>query len=125
VIQSLSWAALLLASLILVGPRAAHSLEADDIPAAVENAKTAADHEALAAYFDGEAKAARASAERHRRMADLYGKHPKPSGTKGVRASLSKTMPPHCDKLAASYETAAAEYEAMAAAHREMASEVQ
>ena len=95
-----------------------------DLPNAIENAKTAADHEALAAYFDGEAKAARATAERHRRMAALYGKHPMPSGAKGTRASLGRTMPPHCDKLVASYEAAAAEYEAMAAAHREMASEV-
>jgi hypothetical protein len=111
-------------SLVLVGPRAAQSLEAEDVPNAIENAKTAADHEALAAYFEGEAKAARARAERHRRMAALYGKYPKASGTKGTRVSLSKSMPPHCDKLVASYEATAADYEAMAAVHREEASAV-
>jgi hypothetical protein len=123
VIRSLS-CVLFVVSLVLVGPRAAQSLEAEDVPSAIENAKTAADHEALAAYFEGEAKAARTRAERHRRMAALYGKYPKPSGTKATRASLSKTMPPHCDELVASYEAAAADYEAMAAAHREEAAAV-
>jgi hypothetical protein len=116
-------AALLAASLCILVPQAAPALDADDLPSAIENAKTAADHEALAAYFEGEAKASRSRAERHRRMSALYGKYPKPSGTKGTRASLSKAMPPHCDKLVASEEAAAGEYDAMAAAHREMAAE--
>lgn len=116
---------LLVLSLPLVGPSVAHSLEEADLPQAVETARTPADHAALAAYFGAEAKAARARAERHRRMADLYARYPQPSGTEGTRASLSKTMPPHCNKLVASYEAAAAEYEAMAAAHRAIAGSVE
>jgi hypothetical protein len=112
-------------SLALVGARASHALDADDLPNAIENAKTAADHVALAEYFETEAKSARTRAERHRKMSALYGNYPKPSGTKGNRASLGKSMPPHCDKLVADYEAAAAEYEAMAAAHRTMASELE
>jgi hypothetical protein len=112
-------------SLALIGPSVAHSLEAADVPSAIENAKTAADHEALAAYFEGEAQAARATAERHRRMGSFYEKHPRPAGLKGNRTPLHQTMPPHCTRLVASYEASAEDYEAMAVAHREMAKAVE
>lgn len=102
-------------------PGAARALDADDLPNAIENAETAADHEALAAYYEGEAKTARAMAERHRSMGERYRNPPKPAGLKGVRM---RSMPQHCDRLAASYEAAAKEYEAMAAEHREAASEI-
>lgn len=114
---------LLVASLAIV-PTALLALDAADLPDAIENAKTASDHEAIAAYYDTEAKAARAEAERHRRMGAAYGKHPAAGGGKGIRSPLSKTMPPHCNELVTTYETAAKDYEAMAAAHREAASEV-
>lgn len=105
-------------------PGAARALDPADIPNAIENAETPADHEALATYFDGEAKAAREMAERHRRMGERYRNLRKPAGLKGVRAPLERTMPRHCEKLVASYEAAAKDYEAMAAAHREAASEI-
>lgn len=111
--------------LLLIGPSVANSLEEADLPDAIESAKTAADHEALAAYFEGEAKAARATAERHRRMGSSYEKHPRPAGLKGNRAPLHQAMPPHCKRLVTSYEAAAEDYEAMAAAHREMAQAVE
>jgi hypothetical protein len=111
----------LAASSILFAPRAVLALDAADLPSAIENAKTPADHEAIAAYYDGEAKAARAAAEQHRKMAAAYGKHPEPAGAKGVRSSIYKTMPRHCDQLVASYEAAAKDNDALAAAHREAA----
>jgi hypothetical protein len=113
--------ALLAGSLLVVGPKVVRALDAADLPDAIENAKTAADHEAIAAYYDDEAKAARAEAERHRRMGAFYEEHPRPAGSKGVRHPLHTTMPPHCTRLVASYEAAAEEYEAMAEAHREEA----
>jgi len=113
---------LLLAALAIAGPAAVWALEAADLPNAIENAKTAADHEAIAAYYDAEAKAARATAEEHRKMAATYRSFRAPAGAKGVRSTLHRTMPEHCDKVVASYEAAAAEFEGMAAAHREAAS---
>jgi hypothetical protein len=112
---------LLAASLVLVGPRAVLALDAADLPNAIENAKTPVDHEAIAAYYDAEAKAARTAAEQHRKMAAAYGKHPVPAGAKGTRSAIYKTMPKHCDQLVASYDAAAKEAEALAAAHREEA----
>ena len=115
---------LLAASSTLVAPKAAFGLDAPDLPAAIENAKTAADHEAIAAYYDAEAKAARAKAEKHRKMAAAYGKHPKPAGGKGSRSQVYRTIEPHCGKLVASYEAAAQEFAAMAASHREAAAAI-
>lgn len=111
--------------LAIVCPGAARALDPVDLPNAIENAETPADHEALAIYFEAEAKAARAMAERHRSMGARYKSLRKPAGLKGVRAQLERTMPRHCDRLVASYEAAATEYDAMAAAHREAASAIE
>lgn len=110
--------------LAIAGPGAAIALDPADLPNAIENAETPADHEALAAYFEGEAKEARAMAERHRKMAATYRSLRKPAGHKGVRARLERTMPKHCDELVARYEADAKDYEAMAAEHREAASAI-
>ena len=115
-----SWP-LLAASLTLFAPMAVLALDATDLPAAIENAKTAADHEAIAPYYDAEAKAARATAEEHGKMAAAYGKNPKPGGSKGVRPPVYRTIRPRCEELVASHEAAAHDFEAMAASHREAA----
>jgi len=47
-------------------------------------AKTSADHEKLAAHYEQEAKAARAKAEEHRKMADA-------TGRRGALSSRSST----------------------------------
>ena len=113
---------LVVISLILGVP--ARALDAADLPAAIENATTAADHEAIAAYYDAEAKAATATAERHRVMADAYKKTPKAPAGKGNRLAIYRTMPDHCGDLVKDYKAAAHEYEKMAAAHRKAASEI-
>jgi hypothetical protein len=115
---------LVVSSLTLGMPTAALALDAADLPSAIENAKTAADHEAIAAYYDAEAKAARATVERHRAMAAAYARPPKAPAGKGERSSLYRMMPRHCDDLIKDYEAAAHEYEAMAAAHRKAANEI-
>ena len=113
---------LVLGSLVLGAP--ARAVDAAGLPAAIENATTAADHEAIAAYYDSEAKAATAAAERHRVMADAYKKVSKGPAGKGNRIAVYRTMPSHCDDLIKDYKAAAHDFEKMAAAHRKAASEI-
>jgi hypothetical protein len=87
----------------------------ENLEALVENAKTAADHEAIAKIYDDEAVKARAKAEEHRKMGAQY-THFEAGGTKGQLAHFN--MPKHCANLVKSYEDAAKEAEEMAAAHR-------
>jgi hypothetical protein len=77
----------------------------------VKNAKTAADHEALAAMYDKEAADAKAHAAEHRQMAQTY----KSSRGKGTGASA---MPQHCANLTKHFDQEAAMYENMAATER-------
>jgi hypothetical protein len=102
----------------LGGLTSAHALDESDIQAAIENAKTPADHEAIAAYFDEQAKEARETATRHQKMGAVYKKSPPGPPKGGGGPALHKTMGDHCDSVAAKYEQAAKDYEAMAAAHR-------
>jgi hypothetical protein len=79
-------------------------------------AKTAADHEAIAAYYQAEAKEALAQAERHEKM-----------GRRGTRGAPGKqvfdAMKPHCERLVKSYQAAAESYEALAKLHEQQAKE--
>jgi hypothetical protein len=79
-----------------------------------ETAKTAADHEALAAYYREEAKEALAQVEFHQKMA-RSGSRPAP----GKQAFDS--MKPHCERLVRSYQDAAESYEALAKLHEQLA----
>ena len=109
-------------SLATVGPRSAHALDAADLPKAIESAKTAADHEAIATYFEEQAKEARATAKRHQEMGAIYKKESSPAPKSGGAAHLFHTqMGEHCDDLATKYEKVAKDYEAMAAEHRAQA----
>jgi hypothetical protein len=105
-------------TLSLVGSSPARALDSADLPKAIENAKTAADHEAIAAYFDERAKDARAAATRHREMGAVYKKRPPTSLKSGGGHAFHVQMGEHCDDLVKSYEQAAKDYEAMAASHR-------
>ncbi len=115
---------LFVASLVFVAPKAAIAIDATDLPSAIANAKTPADHEAIAAYYDAQAKAAREKVEQHRAMASAYKGHPAPAGSKTTHSGVFSTMPNHCDDLVKMYESSRKEYEAMAAAHRKAASEI-
>jgi hypothetical protein len=86
-----------------------------DLAALVENAKTAADHEAIAKLYDEEAAAARKKVAEHQKMGDSY-KHVPAFNPKTQLAHFD--MPKHCASLVKSYESAAKEAEEMAAAHR-------
>jgi len=87
----------------------------DDMPMMIEKAKTAADHERIAAMYDKQAAEAKKQAELHRKMEKSYSVGP--VAGKGTATPL----PQHCAALAKHYEAAAQEYAELAAAHREMA----
>ena len=101
-------------SLSTTGARAEHSMGMPDM---ISAAKTAADHDKLAAEYDQEAKAARAKAEEHKMMADAYRKAGGP-----LIAKLHFDQ--HCDALVKSYTAMAAEFEDLAKAEREAAKEM-
>ena len=85
-----------------------------DMEKKISSAKTAADHEAIAAEYESEAAAAKAKAAEHRKMAESY----KELGG----AAIGKLhLDEHCERLVKSYEKEAMEDEALAKAHREMA----
>jgi hypothetical protein len=87
-----------------------------DMEKMIGAAKTPADHEQLAAQYDQEAKAARAKADVHRKMAEAYRKE--------GGAIVSKLhFDQHCDALVRSYSSAAQSYEALAKGERQMAKE--
>jgi hypothetical protein len=74
----------------------------DDVNIAkkIAEAKTAADHEAISAHFDAEAKAAKAKAQYHTEMGSSY--------KKMDGALIEKQhMDRHCDAITASFEAIA------------------
>jgi hypothetical protein len=102
----------------LLTPWALAEMPGSDMAGMVGSAKTAPDHEALAAQYDKDAAEAKANAEMHRKMGAAYKGQPAVTGGKAVGASA---MPQHCDSLAKSFDEQAAMYEKMAATERELA----
>lgn len=109
-------ASVLLLGLVLAGcasgPNAAPSPE---LLQRIEAAHTRSDHEALVAYYDGEATAARARAVEHRKMAKSY------QGVMSSGKGGGSNMPAHCNSIVNLYESMAIEYDGLAADHRQMA----
>ena len=79
----------------------------------VAAAKTPADHEALAAYYEKEAQEAHQKHAEHLQLKAAYAKVPHLTSKTG--------LPSHCDSIAKNYDQTAKEYEALAKAHRQMA----
>src|SRR4029450_7788662 len=98
------------------GGTAAQPAKARD--AMITGAKTAADHEALAAQYDKDAADAKAKATEHLKMGAAYKGQPAVTGGKAQGVS---GMPQHCEKLANSYDDQAQMSTAMAAGERELA----
>jgi hypothetical protein len=88
---------------------------AESIDDQIATAKTAADHEAIAKWYDDQAKEAEQKAEEHRKMGEAYKKEPGPFGM--TKAHFHE----HCEALARNYTAQAKEDRALAAEHREMA----
>jgi hypothetical protein len=85
-------------------------------PAKIEAAKTASDHEAIAAAYDQEAARLESMAKEHEAMARSYG-----AAMAGTKAGNPASMAAHCSKLVNAYGAAAKENRDLAAAHRQMA----
>jgi hypothetical protein len=94
---------------------AADAITDDNVAERVASAQTAADHEALAAYFDSQAAAAAAKIKLHEKM--LTSANQKISG----KSAASWEM--HCKSMIRSYKEAQKEAEALAEAQRGMAKE--
>jgi hypothetical protein len=86
-----------------------------DVKKAVTGARTPADHEAIASYYDRESAIAQERAEEHRKWAQAY-------RTIAV-AGRQFYMEGHCQRLAQYYESVAADNATRAKAHRQMARE--
>lgn len=87
-----------------------HAMTGEEVSQLIGTAKTAADHELLATYFDREAADVRAKAELHRQFEARY---------KNVK--YLSTPEKHCARIAKDFEGVAANASALANEHREMA----
>lgn len=106
--------AFVVAALLATGCALAGKSKLQGIDDMIAGAKTAADHEAIAARYDDEVASARAKSEMHQRMAVSY-------RNIGGRGIAKAHMDEHCESLARIYEQAAKENVALAQGHREMA----
>jgi hypothetical protein len=92
----------------------AAAADCSGLEAKIAAAKTAADHEAIAACYDDMAKEAQAKSTEHKEMGAAYKKQ-------GGHAVAKLGMPHHCDYFTKTFAQEAKTYEEMAKAHREMA----
>lgn len=90
------------------------AMAADDMAGKVAAAKSATDHQALAAEYDAHAKEATAEAERHEKMAKSY---------QGLGKMGRYHADQYCANLSKSYREQAKEFQALADAHRAAAKE--
>lgn len=99
-----------------VRPASAHDPITDDnVVERVASAQTAADHEALAAYFDAQAAAAAAKVKMHEKMLA--------SPNLGIAGKTAASWEMHCKNMLRNYKEAQKEAEALAATQRSMAKE--
>lgn len=89
-----------------------------DMARVVQNAKTAADHDALARHYDDAAKQMQSNADEHKNLLAEY------QSKKALYGKHAQDLMNHCQGLIRIYEQAAADNRAMAKSHREMAAEV-
>lgn len=91
--------------------------EGKNVEQMISEAKTPADHEAIAAYYEKEAQAARRKYEEHLKLKAEYVKIP--------HLASKTSLPAHCDSIAKKYEGIAKENEALAKLHKDMAKSAQ
>ena len=84
----------------------------DNLDQMITSAKTPAEHEAIAAFYEQEATDAKKKAALHRNTADTYRK---------LKISKPVGMAEMCDGIAAMWDKIAADNSRLARAHREMA----
>lgn len=88
------------------------STQPPDIARMVTDAKTPADHEAIAEYYEKEAAANEAQASSHSQLAQTY---------RQFHNTYKNEMAPHCELESDYYSKIAAQDSALAQAHRKMA----
>lgn len=88
-----------------------------DMTQAIQAAKTASDHEALAKHYDDEAREMQAKAAEHKKMIAQY------EANKTIYGKQAQSLISHCQGLVRVYEQAAADNTSMAESHRQLASE--
>jgi hypothetical protein len=103
----------LVAAFHLSTPRAG-AQEKFDLGTAITGAKTPAEHETIASYYDKESGDAQARAAEHFKLMKVYA---------NLAGKGHFRMEDHCQKLAQHYESIATEYTSLAGAHRQMARE--
>lgn len=84
----------------------------DNLDQMITSAKTPADHEAIAAFFEQEATDAKQKADLHRRTAETYRK---------MKIPKPVYMAEMCDGIATMWDKIAADNSNLAKAHRDMA----
>jgi hypothetical protein len=84
----------------------------DNLDQMITSAKTPAEHEAIAAFYEQQATDAKKKAELHRNTADTYRK---------LKISKPVGMAEMCDGIAAMWAKIASDNSRLAEAHREMA----
>lgn len=89
-----------------------------DLGGKIEAAKTAAEHEAIAAEFEEEAKSLDERAARHRELAKHYGHNLSFAHNRKLELAA------HCEKITASLTQAAEEARLLAGEHRAIAAEL-
>ena len=96
------------------GPSPLSAGEDANIDKMIESAKTAADHEAIAAAYEKQAAEAKSQAAMHAEMGKEYKKV-------GGALIAKQHVDTHCDSLTKLYQRIATENEALANAHKAMA----
>jgi hypothetical protein len=102
-----------LAALLLAAGCAEHPVVDNPSAAAIESAKTPADHEALAKAYEDEAARLSKEADTHEEIARIY------KNTIGAKAAMGG----HCAALAKEYRAAAKENRELATIQHELAKE--
>ncbi len=88
-----------------------------DMTEAIENAKTSADHEELANYYEDAAKDMQLNAQEHKKKLEKY------KIKSHIYGKPAQRLQAHCERLIHIYEQAAEENKNLADSHRKMAAE--
>ena len=87
----------------------------DNVDQMIASAKTPADHEAIATFYEQQAADAKKKADLHRRIAETY---------RRLKISKPVYMADMCDGIAAMWDKIAADNSKLAKAHQNMAKSV-
>jgi hypothetical protein len=112
---------IVLAALLVMGTLASCAMKPHpmDMATAVQNAKTSADHEALARHYEDAAKEMQTKIDEHKTLLAQYESKSYLFGKQG------QNLTAHCKMLIDFYEKAAKENLEMAAMHHQLASGTQ